>query len=51
MMDKSSRDSEIPPTGKLNDSAGPFSFTYLLYICGYFSSVGASCARDIASKP
>ena len=25
-----------------------FSFTYLLYLCEHSSSVGASCARDIA---
>ena len=28
----------------------PFSFTYSLYICEYDSPVGASCARDLASK-
>ena len=30
--------------------SGLFSFTYLLYLCEYFSSVGASYARDLASK-
>ena len=27
---------------------GAFNFTYFLYVCEYFSTVGASCARDIA---
>ena len=31
-------------------SAGPFSFTYLLYAREYYSTVGASFARDIAEK-
>ena len=29
---------------------GSFSFTDLLHICKCFSSVGASCARDLMRK-
>ena len=35
----------------ITESAGSFSFTYLLYMREHFSAVGASCARDIARKP
>ena len=31
-----------------SESAEGFSFTYLLYRCEYVSTVGASCARDLA---
>ena len=34
----------------LSISSGLFSFPYLLYLCKYASAVGASCARDLASK-